>query len=380
MECVFAKEIYTGRGAVKGAYLAFDGAKIAGISSRPRGKVVGEFAAVTPAFIDAHSHMGLQRFGEPSTEAEVNERLEMVMPVPDALDSVLMDDPAFRESIEAGILYSCVVPGSAQVIGGRSAVIRHYARNTTEALIARAGLKGAMGFNPAADRTKPGQRPFTRMGALSILRAKLHDVRLKVEKHERARGKKKDDIAFSAEEAVLRDVLTRKEFLRMHVHKIDDIAALLRLADEFKLRLCVEHTCDVHDAHIYEELRRRRIPVVYGPLDAFAYKVELKHESWRNVRHLLASGVQFGLMTDHPFAMGHTLFLALRWFLRCGLSKEQAVAIITRQNAEILGVDKLLGTLERGKWASFTGWNGDPFALTSWPVSVWGEGKRLYSE
>ena len=237
-----------------------------------------------------------------------------------------------------------------------------------------------MGYNPASDKTKPGQRPLTRMGALSILRAKLHDVRLKIEKRARARGKKKDDVTFSAEESVLRDLLTGKDFLRMHVHKIDDVAALLRLADEFRLRLVVEHTCDVNDPHIYEELRRRKIPVVFGPLDAFAYKVELKHESWRNVRHLLASGVQFGLMTDHPFILQHQLLMTLRWFLRCGLTKGQAIEVITRRNAEILGIARFLGTLERGKWASFAGWNGDPFSLASWPVSVWGEGRELYSE
>ena len=53
------------------------------------------------------------------------------------------------------------------------------------------------------------------------------------------RGKKKDEIAFTAEEAVLRDVLSRKDRLRAHVHKIDDIAGLLRLVDEFKIRITV---------------------------------------------------------------------------------------------------------------------------------------------
>ena len=112
MNCIYGREVYTGRAVVKDAYLAFEGTKVAGISTSPRGKVVGRFAAVTPAFIDAHAHIGLARSGEPSTEGEVNEKLEMVMPVPDALDSVLMDDPAFEDSIEAGILYSCVVRGA----------------------------------------------------------------------------------------------------------------------------------------------------------------------------------------------------------------------------------------------------------------------------
>lgn len=379
MNCVYGKTIYTGKDVAKDSYVVFAGKKVTGVRKRPRGKVLGKFPVITPAFIDAHSHIGLVRKGEPSFEGEAGERLDMIMPVPDVLDSVLMDDESFRDSIEAGVLYSCVVPGSGQIIGGRSAVIRNYARNTTEALVARAGLKGAMGYNPSRDRSEPGKRPFTRMGVLSLLRRKLHDVRTKMARRRKARGRKKDEITFNAEEEVLRDVLTGKERLRIHVHKIDDIAALLRLVDEYGLKLTLEHTMDVYDAHIFEELRRRKIPVVYGPMDALAYKVELKHESWRNVKHLIASGVEYGLMTDHPIVLQHTLLFALRHFLRCGMSKQEAIELITRKNAKILGVDRVVGTLAAGRWASFVCFNGDPFDLASYPTRVYAEGEPIFS-
>jgi len=380
MNCVHAKTMYTGTGLVKDAYVTFEGTRVAGVSKRRRGKLLGSFPVVTPAFIDAHCHIGLVRAGEPPDEGEANERLDMVMPLPDALDSVMMDDRSFADSIEAGVLYSCVMPGSGGVIGGRAAVIRNYGRNTSEALIARAGIKGAMGYNPIRDKTKPGQRPLTRMGSLSLLRKSLHDVRVKVARRRKARGAKKDEITFSAEEEVLRDILAGKERLRIHVHKIDDIAALLRVADEFKLKLVVEHTCDVNDAHIFEELRKRRIPVVYGPLDSFAYKVELKHESWRNLTHLIASGVEYGLMSDHPITLQMTLPVGLRRLVRCGLTRQKAIEVITRQNARILGIDRRLGTLAKGKWASLVCWNGDPFDMTRYPVCVYGEGRVLYEE
>jgi len=179
---------------------------------------------------------------------------------------------------------------------------------------------------------------------------------------------------------VLRDVLAGKHILRAHAHKIDDIAALLRLVDEFKLKVTVEHAMDVHQPEIFLELRKRRIPVTYGPVDAFAYKVELKHESWRNIRHLLESGVEYGLMSDHPVTPARQLFLQTRWFIRAGLSKQQAIEVLSRKNAEILGINNILGTLEEGKWASFTCWNGDPFDLTVYPVAVYGEGELLSSE
>jgi imidazolonepropionase-like amidohydrolase len=178
---------------------------------------------------------------------------------------------------------------------------------------------------------------------------------------------------------VLQDLLRRKLHLRAHVHKTDDIAALLRLVDEFKIHVSVDHAGDVHSPDIFRELKKRKIPVVYGPIDSFAYKVELKHEDWRNVRHLLASGVEFGLMTDHPVTLARQLLLQTRWFIRAGLSRQQAVELISRRNAQLIGADDKIGTLEKGKWASFVCWNGDPFDLTCYPVAVYGEGQLLYA-
>ena len=85
-------------------------------------------------------------------------------------------------------------------------------------------------------------------------------------------------------------------------------------------------------------------------------------------------------MSDHPVTPARQLFLQTRWFIRAGLSKQQAIEVLSRKNAEILGINNILGTLEEGKWASFTCWNGDPFDLTVYPVAVYGEGELLSSE
>lgn len=380
MNSIFAKTIYTGRKMVSDAYVVFSGRKFSGVFKKARGEVAGRFPVITPAFVDPHSHIGMARAGEPSEHSEANEHTESILALADALDSVQMDDSAFKDAIEMGVLYSCVVPGSGNIIGGKSAVIRHYANNSTDALIDRAGLKSAFGFNPMKTNAWKGKRPTTRMGAFSILRAKLDDVRQKIIKHRRAKGSKRKDIQFSAEENVLKDVLTGKIRLRAHVHKIDDIAALLRLVDEYKVKIVVDHAGDVHAPEIYQELKRRKIPVVYGPIDSFAYKVELKHENWRNLRHLIDSKVEFGLMSDHPVTLARQLFLQTRWFLRAGLSKQEAVELISYKNARILGLDDRIGTIDNGKWASFTCWSGDPFDLTNFPQAVYGEGQLLFSD
>ncbi len=379
MNFIFAKKIYTGKKIVSDAHLLFNGKKISAISKTKSGRSLGKYEVLTPAFVDPHSHIGMERAGEPSTEGEANEHSESILTLTDALDSIQMDDKALKDAVQMGVLYSCVLPGSGNIIGGLSAVIRNYAASSTEALISRAGLKSAFGFNPMKTKDWKGKRPTTRMGAVAMLRGRLDEVRQKIRQYNKARGSKKQEIVFSAEDRVLRDLLGRKIRLRAHVHKIDDIAALLRLVDEFKINVTVDHAGNVYQAAIFQELKRRKIPVVYGPIDSFAYKVELKHEDWRNVRHLLASEVEFGLMTDHPVTLARQLLLQTRWFIRAGLSRQQAIELISRRNARLIGIDHILGSLEKGKWASFVCWNGDPFDLTCYPVAVYGEGELLYS-
>ncbi len=85
-------------------------------------------------------------------------------------------------------------------------------------------------------------------------------------------------------------------------------------------------------------------------------------------------------MTDHPVVLSRNLFLQTRLLVRAGLTRQQAIEVITRQNAEILGIDKVLGSLERGKWASFVCFNGDPFDMTSYPSAVYGEGQLIYKD
>ncbi|MCU0521406.1 MAG: amidohydrolase family protein [Anaerolineae bacterium] len=373
------KTIYTGNAVLTDGTIAIDGTLVAAVLAQAEGEIAGTYPVITPAIIDAHSHIGLIRAGEPSAEAEANEHMETIVAHADVLDSVQMDDRGFQDSIEMGVLYSCVLPGSGNIIGGNSAVIRNYGEDTNSAFIRRAGIKGAFGYNPMSTREWKGQRPWTRMGALAILRAKLVDVQNKMAKEAaKVEDDKPNDVSFSAEEAVLKALLTGEQRYRVHVHKNDDIAALLRFVDDFGLKVVVEHTMDVHDVAIYKELAARGIPVIYGPMDTLAYKVELKHENWRNLQYLLASGAQFGLMTDHPVIMQNMLLFCLRHFLHLGVSKQAALEVITRQNAQVLGIDDILGTLEPGKWGSLICWNGDPFALESYPVAIYAEGKLIY--
>jgi imidazolonepropionase-like amidohydrolase len=114
-------------------------------------------------------------------------------------------------------------------------------------------------------------------------------------------------------------------------------------------------------------------------MDSFPYKVELKHESWRNVEKLLRSKAKFSVMSDHPVILQRNIFYTLRHLLRFGMSKADAISKISRDAAEIIGVPKI-GQVKAGFKASFVVWNGDPFSLSSYPVLVIAEGKTVYRE
>ena len=380
MKCIHGDWIYTGKSIRKNAFLVFHDKGLIGISDKPKGEVIGECAVLTPAFIDPHSHIGIHRHGEPAAEGESNDKIDALQPLPDALDSIQMDDVAFKQAAESGILYSCVVPGSGNLIGGLSAVVRHCAPHSTAALIGRAGVKAALGYNLMSCSGWKGTRPTTRRGSLAQLRAKFYSIRDKASKIKAKTKAKEDCDPLTAEEQVLKDVLDGKTRLRVHAHKIDDIASLLRVVDEFKLRVSVEHAMDVNRPEIFAELHRRRITVVYGPLESTGSKVELLHKDWRHARLLLESGVDFCVMTDHPVTPSWSLLQQTRSLLRCGLAKQAALETVTRKAAAFLGVDDRLGTLETGKRASFIAWNGDPFDLASRPLAVYAEGQRVFED
>ncbi len=385
MKAVKVSKLYTGRfgEVLRDVFIVWDGREITyvGHDKPPEAEVIAEAPVATPAFIDAHSHIGMVRSGEPMAEEESNDVMESVLPLNDAVHSVYMDDKAFRESIEWGVLYSCVLPGSGNIVGGRAAVIRNYASDIEEAFVKSAGLKVALGYNPRSTKDWKGTRPSTRMGAIAILRKwliKARDAATLIDKG------KRDPEEFDPEVRALIPVVKGKELLRVHVHKQDDIVMLISLKREFGLRVTIEHACDVHTATTVEKIARERIPVVYGPLDAFPYKTELKHESWRNLKLFIDAGMVekqlLGLMSDHPVVLQRNLYLQLRFFVRMGMDLSKAISVITLNNAKILGLNNVLGSIEVGKWASFVLWSGDPLSMDSYPKLVVGEGKVLHEE
>ncbi len=378
MKAIKANILYdgTGKNAKKNVYVLFKGNEIKEISKEPKGAEVIDEGIVTPGFVDPHCHIGMARSGEPYQEDESNEEMNAIYPLVNAIHSVYMDDSAFRESVEFGVLYSHVMPGSGNIIGGRTALIRNFGRDIEDAFITNIGIKAALGYNPRSTTSWKGTRPSTRMGAIAMLREEL----LKAQKT-KALLKKKKKIKEEVEPLtdIFIDILDGKMPLMVHVHKEDDIITLMNLVDEFGIRAVINHGCDVHSSELWEKVKKRGMDVIYGPVDSFSYKVELKNESWRNIRYIVESELRFAVMSDHPVVLQRNLPLQLRFFRRFGMSKEEAISLISGNAADIIGA-KNIGKVKKGYFASLVVWNGDPFHLDSYPVHVIGEGKTVYEE
>ena len=379
MKVIKSRLLFDGVDEKRDYFIGFENDEIKYVgNSQPKesSEIIAEGAVVTPAFIDSHSHIGMVRSGEPDKEEEANEHMNSVYPLVNALHSIYMDDPSFKESVESGVLYSTVLPGSGNIIAGNAVLIRNFVQDIGQAHIMDVGIKAALGYNPRSTVDWKGNRPSTRMGAVAILRENFIKAR-KMQKLLETEKKVIDEVEPLTE--LFMDILSNRLKMMVHVHKEDDIMVLIQLIKEFGIKVIANHCVDVHREEVFTALKASSIPVIYGPMDSFPYKVELKHESWRNAEKLLNSGAKFSIMSDHPVILQRNILYSLRHLLRFGLSKADAISKISKEAAEIIGAQNI-GQVRAGFKASIVVWNGDPFSLSSYPILVIAEGRTVYEE
>jgi len=400
-----AAVLFDGKGKSENKYVVIEGEKIIDVTDK-----AGQYnyeGYITPGFVDAHSHIGMVREGEPWMEEETNDITDQLRPLHNPLNSIYMDDRAFKDSIDFGVLYSCIVPGSGNLLGGQAKVIRHFAQTVKEAFFKDYGYKMALGFNPRSTEDWKGIRPNTRMGIYAVLEKKFNEILIKKEKADLEKKKKlyeldkkkredkenkiteKDykfekeiiekeyEFNFTEEDKKYLELLEGKKIAKVHVHKEDDVIYLIDLVKKYGLVATADHTGDVFHKEIFDKLGEANIPVVYGPIGSLGYKTELMHAYYQNTKLLMESKAFYGLMTDHPVIYSYNLRDSLKYFMIYGLNDAEAISLITYKNAKILGIDNVVGTIEVGKLASLVVWDKHPLTFGAYPKLVLGEGKIL---
>jgi len=348
---------------------------------------------VTPGLIDAHCHVGLFPDGIGWEFSDGNECTDPITPHLRAIDAVHPDDQAFPELVAAGVTTVCTGPGSGNLIGGQWACLKTPPKPSIEqmVLLEPAGMKMALGENPRRVYGELKEAPSTRMGNAGVLRGALIDAQNYMNKWEQYKAKQAryeakaaagDEDAEPAEPPerdlkleALAKVLRRELKARIHAHRADDMMTAIRIAEEFNLDLTLEHATEGYK--IATILTEKEIPVIVGPAFISRVKYELKDMTPRNPGLLAKAGVKVAIQTDESSALK---FLPINAALavREGMPEEDALRAITIVPAEIIGVEKRVGSLEAGKDADVVVFSHHPFDYQAVAEIVLVDGEVVY--
>ena len=361
-------------GIIEQGTILLDGAKIAAVGTDvaipAEAQVIDvEGRIVTPGFIDAHTHIGIDEEIHQPIGDDCNEMTEPNTAELRAMDAINYRDLSFQDAVKAGITTVMITPGSANVFGGLIAVMKTAGRTYKEMLLnGEAGLKMAFGENPKRVYGEKDKTPSTRMATMAIARQGFYEAKEYLKKSE-------EDREFSLQTEHIAKALDGGIPVRAHAHRADDIMTAIRLRDEFHLDLVVEHCTDGH--LIVEELKEAGVKVAVGPSLSNRAKVEMENVTFRTPGVLASAGVDVAIITDAPCTPIQYLPICAGMAMREGMTEEDAFKALTIVPAKILKVDDRLGSLTVGKDADVVVWNNHPMEIMGRPEMVFVSGKQI---
>lgn len=328
---------------------------------------------VTPGIIDVHSHMGVYAWPGAGAHSDGNEMTDPFTPDVWAGDSVRVHDPAFRRARAGGVTTVQILPGSANLVGGQSAVLKLRDSRTLAGLLfdgAPRGIKMACGENPKRVYKEDEHGPSTRMGNISHMRARLQAAR-----DYRAARKRRDPPPVDPELEVLLDVLDGEIRVHLHCYRSDDIEGMLRVMDDNGVRIAsIQHALDAYK--VRDLLIERGTAIATWP-DWWGFKLEAFDAIPENVMLFKQDGGVAAVHSDSADTI-QRLYTEAAKLLATGLSEEDALETITLDPARMLGIADRVGTLEPGKDADIAVFSGSPFDVYSRVELTLIDGEILY--
>jgi len=338
---------------------------------------------VTPGIIDTHSHLGV--YAAPGTQAEGdgNEATNPVTSEVWAEHSIWPHDPQIPLAVAGGVTVMQVLPGSANLVGGRSATIRLVPARTVQEMKfpgAPYGVKMACGENPK--RVYQNRGPSTRMGNMAGYRAAF----IAAEQYRKQwdkwlKDRKGDAPVRDLRSETLAEVLRGKISVQNHCYRGDEMAQMLDLAKEFGFTIRSFH-------HAIEAYKVADLLAASGTASSIwsdwgGFKMEAFDPVLENAALVTQAGARAVIHTDSPDGiqrMNQDMAKAYFAGIRAGitLTRDQALRWITANPAWVLGIDQWTGTLEAGKMADVVLWSADPFSVYSKAEKVWNEGWLVY--
>ncbi len=333
---------------------------------------------VMPGMIDSNTNVGLNEIEMVTATRDEDEGTDVVTPQVWVGDAYMPASEVIPVTRMNGITSVLVAPGENNVIGGISMLAELDGRLTSELTVkARVGMHLSLGEPP---KEKWGDKNVvqTRMGIVAKVRevlTKAQEYARKLEEYE----KKKDDPkaekpGYDAKMLALVPVVRGEMPVIVRAHKVDDIRTALRLADEFKLKIILSHGTEAWK--IADELAKRKIPVLVGPINQQPSEIETGGATYENADILFRAGVKIAIQTGDTHNVRNLPFMA---GLACayGLPEEEALKAMTVNPAEIFGVADQVGVLAKGARADVVIVDGSPIQPRSKVVAVYIRGRQI---
>ncbi|WP_425341669.1 amidohydrolase [Citromicrobium bathyomarinum] len=373
--------VYDGRGGRidNGTVLLRDGEVIevgSGLSTEGYDVIDGSGKFVTPGVIDIHSHLG--DYPSPSVDAhsDGNEATSPTTPEVWVEHSVWPQDPGFSRALANGGVTSLqILPGSANLMGGRSVTLKNVPARTVQGMKfpgAPYGFKMACGENPKRVYGNRGRMPSTRMGNFAVNRQTWLDAKAYA-----AGDRKRRDLG----NETLAGVLDGDILVHNHCYRADEMALVMDMAKEMGYKVTAFH----HAVEAYKigDLLRENDVCSAIWADWYGFKMESYDGIPENAALLWKSGACVVIHSDDANGiqrLNQEAAKAQAAGQRMGLDIPDAdlVGWFTYNAAKAMGIEKMTGSLEAGKMADVVLWNGDPLSVYSRPEKVWVDGALLY--
>ncbi|HWM90899.1 MAG TPA: amidohydrolase [Thermoanaerobaculia bacterium] len=358
---------------------------------------------VTPGLIDAHSHLGVYPSPGDDANADGNEMTNPVTAEVWAEHSVWPQDPQFPLSLAGGVTAMLILPGSANLIGGRSVTVKNLpAQHVNQMKFPDApyGLKMACGENPKRVYGEKGRAPSTRMGNVAGYRRAWIDAgeyRRQWNEHRERQSRKKEsqdqDQAQGApaggdrtpvrdlSKETLAGVLDGEILVQNHCYRADEMLTMIDIAREFGYKITTFHHA-VEAYKIADVLAREGICSAIWA-DSWGFKMEALDGIVENAAILQKAGACVVIHSDSAQViqrLNQEAGKAMGAGLRMGLDlrAEDVIRWITINPAKSMGIDDQTGSLEVGKMADVVVWSGDPFSVYSRAEKVYIDGGLAY--
>lgn len=345
---------------------------------------------VTPGIIDVHSHLGA--YPSPSVESHQDGN-EMTSPNTAEVwveHSVWPQDPGFNRAREGGITSLQILPGSANLFGGRGVTLKNVPAHTMQGMKfpeAPYGLKMACGENPKRVYGRQGVLPSTRMGNMAGYRmawAEAAEYKRAWDKYDAdyAAGLNPEAPVRDIKHDTLRGVLEGEVRIHNHCYKAEEMAMMIDLSKEFGYHAGTFHH-GVEAYKIADLLAQNGSCAALWP-DWWGFKMEAYDMVQENVAIVDAVKNSCAVVhSDSDTTIQRLNQEAGKVMYRANengfdISEQHAIKWITANAAKSLGIDDKTGSLEAGKQGDVVIWNQSPFSVYAKAEQVFVDGAKVY--